>query len=379
MISFTGLKSQFKTLSLNSSAANDTLAGLLLNQQHKLLLLKYFDNERAFTMTSIGPQSLAFTVTSGTTGVLTGGTTAILTSVWPTTSPTVQQLVVFSDGEQRNATFTQGSTTVTWQSPLTTSAGTSCAAVGVQSYPLPANISKIKNPTITIGQLVYTPAPIQSIQEWTKINALPYTSSIPAYFYVYNNQLNFWPIPAATGELMTLYCQISVADMTYEDNTTGTIAAAGLVPGSNAVTGNATNFAGSIPIGTDLTFTNLFFTAAPPQGDGLSYQIQMVNSGTSVTLLKPVVNVPKTAGGGTLLIGQYPLLNPDFHDTIIYGALRTYFMSIVKDTERYELYDGLYKERLELMKFYLATKQVNVDLGTNEIPRNPNLYFSGTQ
>jgi len=375
--SFTTLKSLFKTLSQNTSTANDTLAGILINDQHRYLLLKYFDNERIFTMLTIGPQTLTLT----TSTLASGSTSATLTAVWPTTSISCQQLVVFSNSEQRLVTFTQGSATITWQSPTTsvqTSATISC--VGVQSYPLPANVSKIKNPTITIGQLVYTPAPVMSVQEWTKLNALPYTSSIPAYFFVYNNQVNFWPIPSATGSVITLNCQINVADMTYEDYSTGTIASGGLAVGSNAVTGSSTswNTTGGFPLNTDLTFANLFLTAAPPKGDGLPYQIKSFTSDTALTLVKPIVNVPVTTGGEVPTIGQYPLLSPDFHDLPVYGALKTYFSSIVKDSDTYAKMSAIYDDKLKLMEFYLANKQVNVDLGSQIIPRNPNLFWQGT-
>ena len=373
MKSFSQLGSLFQTLSLNSSTANATLGNILLNDQHRYLLLKYFDNERAFTMLTIGPQTL--TLTSAT--LAAGSTSATLTAVWPTTNVSCQQLVVFSDGEQRTVFFTQGSATITWQSPTTTVQTTaSISCVGVQSYPLPANVSKIKNPTITIGQLVYTPAPVQSVQEWTKLNALPYTSSIPAYFFVYNNQINFWPIPSTNGEVMTLYCQIFVPDMTYADNTTGTIATASV--GSNAITGSGTTFhaGSSIPTGTDLTFANVFFTPTPPIGDGIPYQVQTIASDTALTLAKPIAN--SFAVGGTLTLGQYPLLSPDFHDIIVYGALKIYFSSIVKDADRFQLYSTIYNDKLELMKGYLSNKQVNVDLSVTPVQTNPNLYPMGS-
>lgn len=359
----------FKTLSLNSASSNGTLGGILLNDQHRQLILKYFDTERSFTMLSIGAQTLTIT----TSTLVSGSTSATLTAAWPSTSITCQQLVVFGNGDQRTVFFTQGSTTISWQSPTTsvqTSASISC--VGVQSYPLPANVSKIKNPTITIGQLQYTPAPVQSIQEWTKLNALPYASSIPAYFYVYNNQLNFFPIPSASGELITIYCQINVADMTYTDYSTGTIAT--MVVGSNSITGSGSTWT-TFPQNVDLTFANLFLTVTPPGGDGLPYQIQSFQSATAATLLKPVVNAPNVSGA-SYVIGQYPLLSSDFHDAILYGALRIYFASIVKDTDRFNVYDGLFKEKKDLMEFYLSSKQINVDLSVTPVLTNPNLFLS---
>lgn len=367
-LSYSGLISQFLTLSQNNTSLNQSLAGLLINQQHKYLLLKYFDNERSFTMTTIGPQTLSLTTAS----LAAGSTSGTLTAIWPYIS--CSQLVVFSDSEQRTVFFTQNSATISWQSAtktVQTSASLSC--VGVQGYPLPANISKLKNATITIGQLVYTPAPVQSIQEWTKLNALPYTAAYPAQFFVFNDTLNFWPIPSTTGYVINLYAQINVPDMTYADYSVGSIANAGMVVGSNLVLGSGTNWT-SFPQNTDLTFSNLFITSPSPSGDGLLYQIQNFTGATGATILKPIVNAPSQTGTGSYIIGQYPLLDVNFHDAIVYGALRTYFSSISKDTDKASYFGGLFNEKLELMKFYLSTKQVNVDLGVEIDRKNPNIY-----
>jgi len=203
---------------------------------------------------------------------------------------------------------------------------------------------------------------------------LPYTASYPAYFFLYNDELQFWPIPAITGEIITLYAQINTPDLTYAD-VTGTIASAGMAVGSNIVTATGTPFS-VYPNNNnvDLTFTNLQLVAAPPYGDGLNYQIQNFTSSTVATLLKPAVYAPNQTGSGTFTIGQYPLLDGNFHDAIVYGALRTYFSSIVKDTDKSGYFGGLYQERLNRMEQYLSTKQVNVDLGSSPVPRNPNLY-----
>lgn len=361
------LVDQFVTLTQNSSASNATLASLLINQEDKYLKLKYFDTERTVTMLTIGGGTLA---TTGTFASL--ATSGTLTTAW--TNISAPQLVVFSNGQQRTVNFTQNSATITWSPALTASATTAVITTqGVQSYPLPANVSKVKNDTITVGQLVYSPAPVQSIQDWTKLNALPYTSDIPAYFYIYNNRLNFWPIPSTSGNVITINCQIASGDMTYSDFTTGTLAT--VTQGSNLIVGSSTTWNTQFPVGVDLTFANLFITMNPPNGDGIPYQIQMFNSGTQATLTKPVVNIP--GSGPTYTIGQYSLLSPDFHDAILYGALRTYYQSIVPDTNRYQMYDAKFKERQELMKFYLANKQVNVDISTTPQMTNPNLYYMG--
>lgn len=366
MKSFTTLSNLYNTLSNNSSTNNTALGKQLINDQHRYLIQKYFDNERTYTTVTVGAEDLTLTAT-----LAAGDTTATLTTTW--TSITCQQLVVFSNSNQRTVTFTQGSTAIYWQTGLTDTATTAISTIGVQSYPIPANVSKIKNDTITVGQLVYTPAPVQSIQEWTALNALPYTSDIPAYFYIYNNQVNFWPIPSTSGNIITFNYKARVPDMTYADFTTGTVA---IAAGSNAVTGTTTtwNTVGTYPLNTDLSYANLMISVTPPKGDGLWYPIQRFTSDTALTLNLPIVSAP-VASGDSYIIGQFPLLQEDFHDMIVYGALLTYYTAILPDKNRAAQFGALYKERLELLEAYASNKSVNVDLGSQPISNNPNLFI----
>ena len=356
----------FADLSQNNSTANVARGKFLINNQHRYYLQKYFDNERTYTTVTIGAEDLT------TTAVLAlGAVSGTLTASW--TDITCQQLVVFSNSEQRTVTFTQGSTNIFWQTGLTSAATTAISTIGVQAYPIPANVSKIKNDTITVGQLVYTPAPVQSIQEWTMLNALPYTSDIPAYFFIYNNQVMFFPIPSTSGNIITFNYQARVADMTYDDFATGTVA---ITAGSNAVTGTATtwNTVGTYPLSVDLSYVNLMIRVTPPKGDGLWYPIQRFTSDTALQLNLPIVNAPVTSGD-SYIIGQFPLLHEDFHDILVYSSLAIYYSSIVKDSEKFKMYDTMTKERETLMEAYLGTKSVNVDLGSQPIQNNPNLFI----
>jgi hypothetical protein len=60
---------------------------------------------------------------------------------------------------------------------------------------------------------------------------------------------------------------------------------------------------------------------------------------------------------------------------ITYGALRTYYSTIAKDTDKFKEFDELYKERLSLLAEYAGTKQVNVDLEDSPNVVNPNLFI----
>lgn len=368
MKTFTILKDLFTNLSNNTSTQNSSLGGQLISDQHRYLIQKYFDNERTYTTSTVGAQSLTLTVTPIVTAV--SGT---LTVAWAYL--TCSQLATFESGEQRTVFFTKGSTAVTWSVPLIeTNASAALTTIGVQSYPIPATVSKIKNDTITIGQLVYTPAPVHSIQEWTMLNALPYTSDIPNYFYIYNNQVNFFPIPSSTGNIITFNFKGKTPDLTFSDYSTGTLT--GITVGSNSITGSSTSWSatGAYPLNTDLSFFNLFIKIAPPSGDGIWYPIQKFTSDTALTLYTPIQNAPSSTAA-SYIIGQLPLLQEDFHDMLVFGALMVYFTSIKKDESQFNMFKGMYDERLNLLKDYAGTKSVNVDLGAQPIQNNPNLFL----
>lgn len=371
MKTFTTLKNLFTNLSNNTTTANDSLGGQLISDRHRYLIQKYFANERTYTTVTVGGEDLGITAS-----LIVGATSATLDTAWP--SITCQQLVVFSGGEQRTVNFTQGSTAITWRPALTEVADDEISTVGVQAYPIPPTVSKIKNDTITVGQLVYTPAPVQSIQEWTLLNALPYTSDIPNYFYIYNGQVMFWPIPSTSGNIITFNYKGRVPDLSFADYSTGTLS--GITVGSNSITGVTTawNSTGTYPLNTDLTFFNLFIRIDPPKGEGLWYQIQSFQSDTALTLVQPIQNAPSSTATA-YTIGQLPLLEEDFHDMLVYGALKIYFSSIVKDETLYGQYNGLEAERLTMLEDYAGTKSVNVDLGAQPIPNNPNLFIYANQ
>lgn len=366
MKSLTVLSALFTNLSQNEDTSNATLGKQLINDQHRYLIEKYFDNLQTAVVGTVGGDD--YTLTGAMVGTETSAT---LTASW--TLNTGYQLTNFSSGEQRNVLFTNGSTGISWGVALTEAATTAISTTGQQYYNIPQNISKIKDMTVTVGQLKFTPAPIMTQLDWDTINFLPYTSDIPQYYYIYNGQMGIFPVPSTTGNVITFNYKLRVADLSYADYTTGTVAA---TVGSTAVTGTTTswNTTGTYPLNVDLSYANLFIKIDPPKGDGIWYQIRKFTSDTALVLVNPIVNMP-VATGATYTIGQFPLLSEDFHDMLVYGALKIYFNSIVKDANQFKLFDQLYAERKDMLTEYAGTKQVNVDLGSQPNPVNPNLFI----
>lgn len=365
MKTFTTLKNLFTNLSQNTSTANDTLGGQLISDQHRYLLQKYFDNERTATTTTVGSSTQTVTIAPAI-----GDTSATLASAW--THPTDYSPTNFSSGEQRNILYTYNSTAITWADALTKVATTTLTSLGFQYYTIPANISKITNDTITIGQQRFSPKFLQTRAEWDLINFLPYNSDIPNYCFIYGNQLGISPIPSTTGNVLSFNYKARVPDLSIADYVTGTITTA--TAGSTAITGNGTSWLTTpgVPANVDITQFNLYLRIDPPKGDGIWYWISQINTDTTLTLVNPIITTATT--GATYTIGQMPLLSEDFHDMLPYGALMTYFSSVREDPNQFKQFQMLYNTRLVLLEDYAGTKNVNVNLAEQPTQNNPNLY-----
>lgn len=374
MKSLTTLVNLYTNLSNNTSVDNQVLGTQLISDRDRDLNQKYFDNERSSTTTTVGAMNLTLTGTLAIAAV-----SATLTAVW--TYPTCQQYVNFSGGQQRLVTFTIGSAAITWSDGLTATATTAISTVGVQGYKIPANISKLKDVTINVGQLKYLPVEVMTRREWDAINYLPYTSDIVNYFFIYNSEINFFPIPSTTGNIITYNYKRRTADLSVADYSTGTLAAGGMVVGSVTVTGLGTgwNSVGLFPLTVLVGFENLYIRAnVATGGDGFWYKIRNFVSDTVLTLENPVVNAPNITASTTYTIGQFPLIEEDFQDMLVWGALRIYFSSIKPDSTSYKMYDQLYKDKIDLLEDYLGTKTaMSVDLGAQPMMQNPNLFIFG--
>lgn len=372
------------SMSQNATAANQSLMLQLIGDEQRYDLQKYFDNEREYQTTTVGGMTLTTTAS-----LSAGATSATLTASWA--YPTGEQLVTFSDGDQRTVLFTNGSAAISWTGGLLDDSTATITTSGFQDYAIPATISKITSTYIQVGQLRFVPVPIQTRVDWDRVNFLPYTSDIVNYAYIYNGTVRFWPIPSTTGDIIQFNYKARVPDFTFlygpsnvnpwvpgttpQDYSAGTITPPAV--GDINITGSSTswNTTGGFPLNVDVTYFNLFLRITPPKGDGIWYPISKFNSDTSLTLATPMQNQPTTAAGASYAIGQMPVLFEDFHDMLVYGRpLQTYFSSLVDNPNKFKQFSGLHQSSLTLMEEYLGTKQVNVDLEAEPVLSNPNNY-----
>ena len=299
MKSFTKLSNLFISFMQNSSTDLVTLGNQMINDTHRYLLQKYFNNESTSTALTVSQQ---------------------------------------------------------------------------QAYALPANYSKMKTVTITIGVLKWTLTEILTRREWDQLNVFPYYADNPVNYFIYNGQVNIWPIPSTAGNTITYNYKIKVPELSIAD-VTGTCT---MTSGSTAVTACSADILATTMVSAgSATNLNLYLQPAIPKGDNNWYQVASIQSTSALTLNNayPATQTTQTATPFTL--GQMPLIHEDFHDLLVYRPLVIYFSSIQADEAKAGEFKGLYENGLELLAEYSGSKSVDVNLGRKPTNLNPNLFWQG--
>lgn len=380
MKSLTQLSNNFLTYIQNTSTANTALGKQLINDAHRYLLQKYFNNEFSSTALTVSHQ---------------------------------------------------------------------------QYYPVPANYSKMKSVTVTIGALKWTLTEVLTRREWDQLNVFPYYSDIPVNFFIYDdNTVGIWPIPA-TGSTSVVYSGLATDTFTAGDivtsgGVTGTIlsvaetsSTAGTIiisisasswggtafptsgtitdstSGATAtivsstvtsgnlitynykikvpeltiadVTGTCTMTSGSTAVSacsSDVLSTtissagsavnlNLYLQPAVPKGDNNWYRVSSIESASALTFANIYPATQSTQTTVPFTLGQMPLIQEDFHDLLVYRPLVIYFSTIQKDSEKAEEFKMLYAQGEERLAEYSGMKTIDVNLGRRPNNLNPNLFWQG--
>lgn len=174
------------------------------------------------------------------------------------------------------------------------------------------------------------------------------------------------------GNTITYNYQIRIPDLNIVDYNTGTV---NMTNSTTAVTGSGTSWlANYLPSAGSVKHLNLWMQFTGPLGDSSWYQIDTINSATSLTLLNTYQG--GSSSGVSYIIGQMPLLLEDFHDLPVYRALMIYYMTINKVTASAEYFKELYDAGIAKMDDYAGSKQLQVNLRGAINTINPNLFPS---
>jgi hypothetical protein len=183
-----------------------------------------------------------------------------------------------------------------------------------QYYQMPEDSIRLKSLTVTVGSITYPLIEVADDLAWQELNMRVIKSSIPRRYYVKaNDQFGIWPVPS--GDLSgagTLTFEQEAKDMSQDDYTTGTIA---VTNGSTAVVGSGTAFTANM-VGRSLGVTD-------SNPDGAIYKIASFTDTTHITLENDYGG--NTNGGASYMIGEFPNIPSEFHESLVDYALWRYY------------------------------------------------------
>lgn len=239
---------------------------------------------------------------------------------------------------------------------------------GVQVYQVPFNIKDIITITITTvsqsgSTIRYTLTEAPTRTFWDKLNVVQYQSDVPQFFFRYADLINIFPIPATSGNTVTVNYTRRIKDLSQADYSTGTLTVSN---GNPNITGSGTTWG---------TFYNGCWLRIPePGGDGEWYQILNVGSATNLSLFNNYNGVSGNTLGYT--IGEMPLLPEDYQDLAVYKSLHVYFTTRVPDPNRAQLFLKMYEDGYERLnaEFGSKSKSVAISAGIEDVA-NPNLFL----
>ena len=262
---------------------------------------------------------------------------------------------------------------------------TTTTVANQQYYQSPPEFKWMKDLTIAIGGTVYPVAEIVDQEEWDALNVTAQYSDMPTFYFVRTNfgvggtEFGIYPIPASSGNTITLVYESSGRDLSQSDYNTGTIA---LTQGSPTLTGTGTAFTTSM--------VGRYFQVQDPTGDGNWYLVSSRQSNTQITLGNNYEGV--AVSGVNYRISECFSLPEDLHMLPVYYALGHYYL-MQEDSKTALIYLGdgtvgdnsLYTSGVRQAKMTYGTKSRSNRVSNkawgntfpDAIPANPP-YFPGS-
>lgn len=248
---------------------------------------------------------------------------------------------------------------------------TASTVAGTQFYELPGDCEKVNTVTIISSTTQYLAKECPSREYWDYLNSNTDVRSVsPEWFFVYNGQLGFYPIPstAITNGINYRYLR-KIKNLSIADYTTGTV---DIITAAGAVTGSSTTWTAPM-IGRYLRVTPSNTAAA--DGDGLWYEIATRTSNTVIGLTKVYLGTALATGASAAYaIAEVPILPEAYHTLPVYKACEIYFSTRADDLVKADKFKKMFDEGLYQMRKTHGRKTTNVVVHSTDMPFiNPNL------
>lgn len=248
---------------------------------------------------------------------------------------------------------------------------TATTQASITFVPLPYDTDLVESVFVTVDSRRYSPKPAPSRKFWDELHLTDYTSDIPEYWYVYDQEIGIWPKPATAGNVISLNCKVRAVDLNVADYTTGTITTA--TNADQTIVGDSTVWTSPM-VGRWLRITA---DDGTDSGDGTWYEISSVTNNTNLELVRNYGGTSISAGSQAYKIGMMPLLPEAYHDLPeIYAAYR--YWTKEKDSERASTFKSLLNEGVgDLFTSYgFNDLSMVVQDGRDDEIINPNLTIT---
>lgn len=239
-----------------------------------------------------------------------------------------------------------------------------------QLYQVPIDCNRIMGITVMVtNNYQPTVKEVRSEYQWRQITSWQTTSNWPAwYFMIGNDTLSLWPLPSTsvTNGLRFYYQQadhdLSVEDVTSEDNSSGSTVTVTVTNGSTEVTASSGIFTEAM-VGLSLQVTNIT--------PNFWYEIIAVPDAQTLTLKTAYVG--PSGSGQTWVIGQLGILPPEFADYPMHHALFNFFTS-KGNTDRASYHKALLDAAIELARETYSSSNTSSVITSDDVPLNPWLF-----
>lgn len=210
-----------------------------------------------------------------------------------------------------------------------------------EGYQIPNKFRKLIDLYIYSGSgsssdTIYAPEMVFDPTRWKLIKQYKLgEQDVPYFTYVENTKYYIQPVPASTGNLITLRGRLNVRNLGIADYTTGSVVS--VANGGTAVVGTGTTWTADM-VGRYIQITQ---TTAANGGDGFWYEIGSYTSATSIGLTKPYEGTTIAAATAAYTIGQVPVIPEAYQPAIEYRATALYWQN-QNDLNRAKTYWMLY-------------------------------------
>ena len=379
MLTYTGGRNLFGTLTNNTTPSNLVLGDILIGEYTRQVIQKFPDifTEQTFTNLQTYPMQPYYNVSSRLrkigTVVINVGNSGTPTSSggfnWP-----VKEAPSRDFWNQLYLTNSINSDIPQWWFFFN-------GQLGI--YPRPA---LGYNPITITGQVAITTPSVPDYTTGT-ITTAPYQITLTAGTNIGDLSATLssnWTLPTGTyeikfsdGEKRLALLTNGATTVTWSFGLTGT--------STSTVTVNSSN-GGSIIVGNGTSWStsqNGFYLniSVGSGGDNFWYWIDTVYDTTHLSLRTPYEGPAISSGTSTYTIGQASLLPEAYQLYPVYRSAQMYYTTISPDKDRADEFEGLAKENFEAMKADYGNRSTDPTVNDDyNIPVvNPNLTIGSTQ